>query len=107
MITALVYLMSKALGHVTLVVVLLILGAILEALLVLSPRWRMVEYVPFICLLMAGALFTKSGADELYAIFSKMNMDGLSSSWISSGVLLLVTLILSGLVTVLYPHKDR
>ena len=85
----------------------LILGALLEILLLFNPGWKFVEYIPFLSLLAAGLLFTKSGADELYAIFSKMNMEGLSTSWIVSAVLIVVTLVLAGATTVIYPYRNK
>ncbi|MCT6836774.1 MAG: hypothetical protein M3036_03875 [Bifidobacteriales bacterium] len=107
LITSLVYITSKAQGHVIAIMLFLILGALLEILLLFNPGWKFVEYIPFLSLLVAGLLFTKSGADELYAIFSKMNMEGLSTSWIVSAVLIVVTLILAGATTVIYPYRNK
>lgn len=107
LIASLVYITSKAQGHVIAIMLFLILGALLEILLLFNPGWKFVEYIPFLSLLAAGLLFTKSGADELYAIFSKMNMEGLSTSWIVSAVLIVVTLILAGATTVIYPYRNK
>ena len=50
-------------------------------------------------------MFIDLAFDEIGDILSKINMDGLSASWIASAVLLVVTVIAAALATV-WPAKD-
>ena len=91
--TAIVYALAKAKENSPIIIALLVIGALLE-LFVAS------EYLPFAAALVSVAMFINLAFDEIGDILSKINMDGLSTSWIASAVLLVICMICAAVSTV-------
>lgn len=104
-VTAVVYAGAKARENTPLIIALLAAAAVLELVAVAVRKAPFLEYIPFVCALAGLAVFIDLAFDEIGDILSKINMDGLSASWIASAVLLVVTVIAAALATV-WPAKD-
>ena len=104
-VTAVVYAGAKARENAPLIIALLAVAAVLELVAVSVRKAPFLEYIPFVCALAGLAVFIDLAFDEIGDILSKINMDGLSASWIASAVLLVVTVIAAALATV-WPAKD-
>ena len=87
--TAIVYALAKAKENSPIIIALLAIGALLELFVASDKAPKYFEYPPF-----AAAL------DEIGDILSKINMDGLSTSWIASAVLLVICMICAAVSTV-------
>lgn len=99
-VTAIVYALADARENSPIIVGLLIACGVLEIVRVAAPKVPFLEYLPFVAVLGSVAVFIDLAFDEGYDILSKMNVDGLSTSYIVSAVLLVITLIASAAVTV-------
>lgn len=104
-VTAIVYAGAKARENAPLIIALLAAAAVLEVAAVAVRKAHFLEYIPFVCALAGLAVFIDLAFDEIGDILSKINMDGLSTSWIASAVLLVVTVIAAALATV-WPARD-
>ena len=104
-VTAIVYAGAKARENAPAIIILLAAAAVLELVAVAVRKASFLEYLPFVCALAGLAVFIDLAFDEIGDILSKINMDGLSASWIASAVLLVVTVIAAALATV-WPAKD-
>lgn len=104
-VTAIVYAGAKARENAPLIIALLAAAAVLELVAVAVRKAPFLEYLPFACALAGLAVFIDLAFDEIGDILSKINMDGLSTSWIASAVLLVVTVIAAALATV-WPARD-
>ena len=104
-VTAIVYAGAKARENAPLIIALLAAAAVLEVVTVAVRKAPFLEYIPFVCVLAGLAVFIDLAFDEIGDILSKINMDGLSTSWIASAVLLVVTAIAAALATV-WPARD-
>ena len=104
-VTAIVYDGAKARENAPAIIILLAAAAVLELVAVAVRKASFLEYLPFVCALAGLAVFIDLAFDEIGDILSKINMDGLSASWIASAVLLVVTVIAAALATV-WPAKD-
>lgn len=104
-VTAIVYAGAKARENTPAIIILLAAAAVLELVAVAVRKASFLEYLPFVCALAGLAVFIDLAFDEIGDILSKINMDGLSASWIASAVLLVVTVIAAALATV-WPAKD-
>ena len=67
---------------------------------IMCKTFPYVEYIPFLCILIGMAAFIKLAFDEIGDVLSKINMNGLSSSWIASAVLIVATVIAAAVSTV-------
>ena len=104
-VTAIDYAGAKARENAPLIIALLAAAAVLELVAVAVRKTPFLEYLPFVCALAGLAVFIDLAFDEIGDILSKINMDGLSTSWIASAVLLVVTVIAAALATV-WPARD-
>lgn len=98
-VTAIVYATAVARENSPLIIGALIAAAIVGVVL-LVKKIPYVEYVPFVLVLVGLAKFVQLAFDEVGDVLSNINMNGLSTSWIASAVLLVVTAICAGAATV-------
>lgn len=105
-VTAVVYALADAKENSPVIIGLLIACAVLELVCAFAPRVPFLEYLPFAAVLGSVGVFVDLAFDEGYDILSKMNVEGLSSSYIASAVLLAVTLVAAAVVTVVKPAKE-
>lgn len=99
--TAVVYALAKARENSPVIIGLLVAAAVLTLALVFVTKVPFLEYLPFTCVLVGLGIFIKLAFDEVCDILSKINMDGLSVSWIASAVLLAITVLVAAVSTVL------
>lgn len=104
-VTALVYAMSKSKEHSPLIIGLLLAAAVLALLSIKLKGLPLIEYAPFVCVLASMSVFIRLAFDEIGDILSKINMDGLSSSWIASAVLLGLSVLSCALCSI-FPEKQ-
>ncbi len=105
LVTALLYAFSVSRDHSPIIIVCMILAGACS----LALCWKKVpvcEYVPFVLVLVSIAVFTRLGFDEVGDILSKINLDGLSWSWIGSAILLIASGAANGICTVLAAEKE-
>lgn len=100
-VTAIVYAFADAKDNSAIIIGLLIACGVLEIVRVAVPKIPYLEYLPFVAVLVSVGVFIDLAFDEGYDILSKMNVDGLSNSYIVSAVLLGLTMIATAVVTVL------
>ena len=100
-VTAIVYAFADAKDNSAITIGLLIACGVLEIVRVAVPKIPYLEYLPFAAVLVSVGVFIDLAFDEGYDILSKMNVDGLSNSYIVSAVLLGLTMIAAAVVTVL------
>lgn len=103
-VTAIVYAFAKARENSPIIIALLVIGALLELFIASGKAPRFFEYIPFAAVLASVAVFINLAFDEVGDILSKINLDGLSTSWISSAVLMVLCMILAAVSTV---HGDN
>lgn len=99
-VTAIVYALADAKENSPVIIGLLIVCGVLELICAFVPRVPFLEYLPFAAVLGSVGVFVDLAFDEGYDILSKMNVEGLSTSYIVSAVLLAVTVIAAAVVTV-------
>lgn len=99
-VTCFVYAMADAKENSTLVIALFAIAAAVEIGLLLKAV-PYVEYIPFLCTLIGMSVFIKLAFDEIGDVLSKANVNGLSSSWIASAILIVVTVIAAAVSTVI------
>jgi len=97
--TTIVYSVSVSREHSPLVIGLLVLATLVEALLIVKPI-RYLEYLPFASVLCSAVVFIRLAFDEVGDVLGKVNMNGLSATWIASAVLLVLSMIALGVTTV-------
>ena len=97
---AVVYALALARENSPLVIGLLLAAAVLSLAAPLVKRVVFLEYLPFACVLVGLAVFIRQAFDEVGDILSKINMDGLSASWIASAVLLVLAALAAAASTV-------
>ena len=98
--TAIVYALAKAKENSPIIIALLVIGALLELFVATNKAPKYFEYPPFAAALVSVAMFINLAFDEIGDILSKINMDGLSTSWIASAVLLVICMICAAVSTV-------
>lgn len=96
---AVVYALASARENSPVIIAAMAVGAVVAAVL-LVKRVPYVEYVPFVLSLVSAAVFIRLAFDEIGDILSKINMNGLSTSWIASAVLIVVSMICAAVATV-------
>ena len=89
-----------AVGMAATAIALLVIGALLELFVASNKAPKYFEYPPFAAALVSVAMFINLAFDEIGDILSKINMDGLSTSWIASAVLLVICMICAAVSTV-------
>lgn len=99
-VTAIVYALADAKENSPIIIALLVACGVLEVVCALLSRIPFLEYLPFVASLGAVAVFVDRAFDEGYDILSKMNVEGLSASYIASAVLVAVTALAAATVTV-------
>ena len=57
------------------------------------------EYIPFVLSLISVVVFIPLAFDEIGDVLSKINMNGLSASWIASAVLIVLSMVCTGIST--------
>ena len=82
----------------------LAIAAVIE-LILCAKQIPYLEYVPFLCTLVGMAVFIKLAFDEIGDVLSNINMNGLSTSWIASAVLIVLTVIVTALSTVFVKER--
>ena len=97
--TCIVYGMADAKVNSPFIIAMFAVAAIVELILCVKT-FPYVEYIPFLCILIGMAAFIKLAFDEIGDGLSKINMNGLSSSWIASAVLIVATVIAAAVSTV-------
>lgn len=103
-VSCIVYARADARENSRLILALFSLAAIVELILYVKP-FPYVEYVPFLCALTSMAVFIRLAFDEVGDVLSKINMNGLSTSWMASAVLIVLTVTAAALSTVFVPEK--
>ena len=98
--TAIVYALAKAKENSPIIIALLVIGALLELFVASDKAPKYFESPPFAAALVSVAMFINLAFDEIGDILSKINMDGLSTSWIASAVLLVICMICAAVSTV-------
>lgn len=98
-ITIVVYSNSVAREHSAIIIAAMVVAAIANAVL-LVKRVPYGEYLPFALDLVGVAVFVTLAFDEIGDVLSKVNMDGLSVSWIASAALIVITSICAGINTI-------
>ena len=98
--TAIVYALAKAKENSPIIIALLVIGALLELFVASDKAPKYFEYLPFAAALVSVAMFINLAFDEIGDILSKINMDGLSTSWIATAVLLVICIICAAVSTV-------
>ena len=98
--TAIVYALAKAKENSPIIIALLVIGALLELFVASDKAPKYFECPPFAAALVSVAMFINLAFDEIGDILSKINMDGLSTSWIASAVLLVICMICAAVSTV-------
>ena len=88
--TCIVYGMADAKVNSPFIIAMFAVAAIVELILCVKT-FPYVEYIPFLCILIGMAAFIKLAFDD---------MNGLSSSWIASAVLIVATVIAAAVSTV-------
>ncbi|WP_291530926.1 MULTISPECIES: hypothetical protein [Bifidobacterium] len=101
--TTVVYALADAKENSPIIIGLLIVCAALELVCAFAAKLPFLEYAPFVAALAAASVFVDRAFDEGYDILSKMNVEGLSTSYIVSAVLLGVTVIAAAVATVVRP----
>lgn len=96
---AVVYALANAKENSPIVIAALAVGAVVAGIL-LVKRIPYGEYIPFVLSLVGTAVFINLAFDEIGDILSKINLNGLSTSWIASAVLLVVSMICAAVTTV-------
>ena len=99
-VTCVIYATATAKVNSPVIIALLAVGAAMELLVLIKPV-SLLCYIPFIFFLLSIILFIPLAFDEVGDVLSKINMNGLSASWIASAVLILLTAVVSGVSTVL------
>lgn len=104
--SCIVYAFADARQNSALIICLLAVSALLELILCIKKiAW--LEYVPFICVLVSAAVFIRLAFDEVGDVLSKINMNGLSTSWIASAVLIVITMAAAALSTVFVKEEQE
>lgn len=104
-VTAVVYALAQARENAPAIIILLAAGAILELVTVFARKVPFLEYAPFACILAGLGMFVSLAFDEVGDVLSRINVNGLSVSWIASAVLLVITAIVAALASV-WPGKE-
>lgn len=104
LIAFIVYSLADAKENSPLILAMLAISAVIEIILCVK-RIPYLEYVPFICTLVGMAVFIKLAFNEIGDVLSKINMNGLSASWIASAVLIVLTAIAAALSTVFVKER--
>lgn len=95
---AVVYAVADARENSPLIISLLAVAAVTGAVL-LVKRVPYGEYIPFFLSLVSVALFIPLAFDEVGDVLSKINMNGLSVSWIASAVLMVLGMVATAVST--------
>lgn len=99
-VTAVVYALAQARENMPAIILLLAAGAVLELVTMFFRKVPLLEYIPFACILVGLGLFICLAFDEVGDVLSRINVNGLSVSWIASAVLLVITAIVAALAFV-------
>ena len=103
-VTGIVYARAEAKENAPLILAMLGITAIIENILLVKTI-PYVEYLAFLCTLIGMAFFIKLAFDEIGDVLSKININGLSTSWIASAVLIVVTVIATAVSTIFVKEK--
>lgn len=103
-ISFIVYALANARENSPLILTMLAIAAVIE-LILCAKQIPYLEYVPFLCTLVGMAVFIKLAFDEIGDVLSNINMNGLSTSWIASAVLIVLTVIVTALSTVFVKER--
>ena len=99
-VTAVVYALAQAWENMPAIILLLAIAAALELATIFYRKVPLLEYLPFACILVGLGLFIRLAFDEIGDVLSRINVNGLSVSWIASAVLLIVTAVVAALASV-------
>lgn len=104
--TCIIYALADAKANSPLIIGMFAVAAIVEIVLCVKTIPG-VEYIAFLCTLIGMAAFIKLAFDEIGDVLSKINMNGLSSSWIASAVLIVITVIAAGVSTIFVKENQK
>ena len=96
--SAVVYAMADARENSPLIIGLLAVAAVVGVVL-LVKHFPSGEYIPFVLSLISVVVFIPLAFDEIGDVLSKINMNGLSASWIASAVLIVLSMVCTGVST--------
>lgn len=99
-VTAVVYALAQARENMPAIILLLAAAAVLEVVTMFFRKVPLLEYLPFACILVGLGLFIRLAFDEVGDVLSRINVNGLSVSWIASAVLLVITAVVAALASV-------
>lgn len=95
---AIVYATASARENSPVIIALLAVGAVVGVVL-LVKHFPYGEYIPFVLSLVSVGLFIPLAFDEIGDVLSKINMNGLSASWIASAVLMVLGMVCTAVAT--------
>ncbi len=104
LVNCLVYAFADARENSPLIIALLAIVAVCELVLAVKPI-PYAQYVPLVLMCVAIACFIPLAFDEIGDILSKINMTGLSASWIISAALLVINAVLAAILSVFDANK--
>ena len=95
---AIVYATASARENSPVIIALLAVAAVVGVVL-LVKHFPYGEYIPFVLSLVSVGLFIPLAFDEIGDVLSKINMNGLSASWIASAVLMVLGMVCTAVAT--------